>query len=54
MPEINLNLNFADLLKNHGISVEIGDEFIQTNLPDNVKFEARSECKRTQNWSVLD
>ena len=43
MPEINLNLNFADLLKNHGINVEIADEFIQTDLPNKVKFKARTE-----------
>ena len=47
MPEINLNINFAELLQDHGISVEIGNEFIQTDLPDNVKFKARSEYSNT-------
>ena len=42
MLEINLNPQFAELLKHHGISVDIDDEFINTDLPDNVKFKART------------
>lgn len=42
MLEIDLNLQFADLLKHHGINVDITDEFINTDLPDNVKFRART------------
>jgi hypothetical protein len=40
--EIDLNPQFADLLKHHGISVDIAAEFINTDLPDNVKFRARA------------
>jgi hypothetical protein len=40
--EIDLNPQFADLLKNHGIGVEITDGLINTDLPDNVKFRART------------
>jgi hypothetical protein len=40
--EIDLNPQFADLLKHHGIGVDITDEFINTDLPDNVKFRARA------------
>jgi hypothetical protein len=39
--EIDLNPQFSDLLKHHGINVEIIDEFIKSDLPDNVKFRAR-------------
>jgi Family of unknown function (DUF6348) len=39
--EINLNPQFAELLKHHGIDADITDEFINTDLPDNVKFRAR-------------
>ena len=42
MLEIDLNPQFADLLKNHGIDVDITDGFINTDLPDNVKFRART------------
>lgn len=42
MLEIDLNPQFADLLKHHGIGVDITDEFINTDLPDNVKFRARA------------
>jgi hypothetical protein len=42
MLEIDLNPQFADLLKHHGIRVDINDEFINTDLPDNVKFKART------------
>ncbi len=42
MLEIDLNLQFADLLKNHGIDVDITDGFINTDLPDNLKFRAKS------------
>ena len=45
MLEIDLNKQFADLLKHHEISVEINDEYINTDLPDNVKFKARSVYK---------
>jgi len=40
--EIDLNPEFADLLKNHGIDVDITDGFINTDLPDNLKFRART------------
>jgi len=40
--EIDLNVQFADLLKHHGIEVYIDEEFINTDLPDNVKFKART------------
>jgi hypothetical protein len=40
--EIDLNPQFADLLKHHGIRVDINDEFINTDLPGNVKFKART------------
>jgi hypothetical protein len=40
--EIDLNPQFADLLKHHGIDVDITGEFITTDLPDNVKFRART------------
>jgi Family of unknown function (DUF6348) len=39
--EIDLNPQFADLLKNHGIAVDVNDGFITTDLPDSVKFRAR-------------
>lgn len=42
MLEIDLNPQFAELLTHHGISVDITDEFIKTDLPDNVKFRART------------
>ncbi len=42
MLEVNLNPQFADLLKHHGINVDITEEFINTDLPDNVKFRART------------
>ena len=42
MLEIDLNPQFADLLKNHGIGVDITDGFINTDLPDNLKFRART------------
>ncbi len=42
MLEIDLNPQFADLLKNHGIGVDITDGFINTDLPDNIKFRART------------
>ena len=42
MLEIDLNPQFADLLKHHGIYVDITDGFINTNLPDNIKFRARA------------
>lgn len=42
MLEIDLNPQFADLLKHHGISVDTTDGFINTDLPDNVKFRART------------
>ena len=45
MLEISLNPQFADLLQHHGVSVSIDEEFINTNLPDNVKFEVRSIYK---------
>ena len=41
MPEINLNPQFAELLKHHGIGVDISGELINTDLPDNTKFKAR-------------
>lgn len=41
MLEIDLNPQFSDLLRHHGISVDITDGFIRTDLPDNVKFRAR-------------
>jgi len=40
--EIDLNPQFAELLMHHGISVEIKDNFINTDLPDHVKFKART------------
>jgi Family of unknown function (DUF6348) len=40
--EIDLNPQFADLLKNHGIGVDITDGFINTDLPENIKFRART------------
>ena len=40
--EIDLNPQLADLLKRHGINVNLNDEFIKTDLPDNVKFKARN------------
>lgn len=42
MLEIGLNPQFAELLKSHGITVTIDEEFIQTDLPGNVKFKTRS------------
>jgi len=39
--EIDLNPKFADLLKQHGITVTLTDEFIITDLPDRVKFKAK-------------
>jgi hypothetical protein len=42
MLEIDLNPQFAHLLKQHGIAVDITDDFINTDLPDNVKFRART------------
>ncbi len=41
MLEIDLNPQFAELLKHHGIAVDIDDEYVNTDLPDNVKFKAR-------------
>jgi hypothetical protein len=37
-----MNPQFAYLLKQHGIRADINDEFISTDLPDNVKFKART------------
>jgi hypothetical protein len=45
--EIDLNPQFADLLKHHGINVNIADEFINTDLPDNVKFKARAVYQKS-------
>lgn len=42
MLEIDLNPQFADLLKNHGVNVDISDEFIDTDLVDNIKFRAKA------------
>lgn len=42
MLELDLNPQFADLLKHHGINSEIVDGFINTDLPDSVKFKART------------
>jgi len=42
MPGINLNLQLADLLKGHGITVDIADEFINTDLPGKVRFKANA------------
>ncbi len=42
MLEIDLNSQFADLLKNHGIGIDIMYGFINTDLPYNAKFRARS------------
>jgi hypothetical protein len=39
--EIDLNPQFADLLKHHRIDVDITDETINTDLPNNAKFRAR-------------
>lgn len=43
MPEIILNSQFAELLESHGVSVNVGEEFIQTNLSKNARFKARAE-----------
>ncbi len=42
MKEVNLNIELANLLARHGINVHLTEEFIETNLPDKVKFKARS------------
>lgn len=42
MLEINLNHQFAELLKNHGIAVTVGEEFIFTDLPDHTKFKVKA------------
>ncbi len=45
MLEINLNPQFADFLRHHGVNVSTDEEFIHTNLPDNIKFKARTVCQ---------
>jgi Family of unknown function (DUF6348) len=40
--EIDLNPQFADLLRHHGIGVEIINGFIHTDLPDKTIFRART------------
>lgn len=42
MLEIDLNPQLGEILKNHGIKVSIDAEFINTDLPDNAKFKART------------
>lgn len=42
MLEIDLNLQLADLLKQHGVGVDITNGFIHTNMPGNVKFRVRT------------
>ena len=42
MLELDMNSRLADLLKHHGVSVKIAGEFINTDLPDNVKFKTRT------------
>lgn len=42
MLEIDLNLQFANLLRHYNIRGEVKDEFIHTDLLDNLKFRARA------------
>lgn len=47
--EIDLNLQFARLLKHHGVYADITEGFINTNLPDKVRFRARSIYQEVDN-----
>lgn len=49
MLEMNLNPHLADLLKRHGVNISIDDQFIKTDLVDNVKFKARAVYHETDN-----
>lgn len=49
MSEIDLNPQLADLLKNHGVNVSISENFIDTDLQDNVKFKARAIYQEIKN-----
>jgi hypothetical protein len=42
MLEIDLNSQLADLLKRHSVNVKTDDQFVMTDLIDNVKFKARA------------
>ncbi|MGC3944798.1 MAG: DUF6348 family protein [Chryseolinea sp.] len=39
--ELIVNEQLADLLRNHGLRVSVGDEFVSTDLSDDLKFKAR-------------
>lgn len=50
MLEIDLNPQLADLLKNHGVKVDIIDGFIKSDLPDNVIFRARNVYQKVNEY----
>lgn len=39
--EIIVNQQLAGLLQNHSVHVDVGNEFVNTNLSDNLKFKGR-------------
>lgn len=39
--EIIVNPRLAGLLKNHGVHVDVDNEFVNTNLADDLKFKTR-------------
>lgn len=39
--EIIVNPHLAGLLKNHGVNVDVDNEFVNTNLADDLKFKTR-------------
>ncbi len=49
MLEIDLNPQFSEILKHHGINVSIDSEFINTDLPDNARFKARTVYQTVSN-----
>lgn len=50
MMEIDLNPQFADLLKHHGIKVSLDNQFINTDLEFNVRFKARTVYQETNDY----
>lgn len=39
--EIIVNAQIAGILKNHGVNVNVDNEFVNTNLADDLKFKTR-------------
>lgn len=52
MEFLDINLQFAELLQHHGVVVDVDDEYITTDLPDNVKFRAKSVYYKNENGLI--